>query len=75
MANKRMTLAELPEAVNAYLQGKAQGERMWPLMELLQKQTPAYQTKFWKLADSLEDKYNSEPGTAPWYWVVYKAAN
>ena len=50
----KMTMNELPEAVEAYAASGFDPEAMRPLMELLEKQTDYYQGRFWALADELD---------------------
>lgn len=52
MAQSKMTIAELNEAVQVYVNAKQLGLEMPALMELLQQQTDYYQKRFWKLADA-----------------------
>jgi hypothetical protein len=51
MNRSKMTLKELPEAVGAYLDKRANGDDMTALMALLQNQTEAYQNKFWRAVE------------------------
>ena len=52
----KMTIAELPEAVAAYLQTDGTYEQNSGLMELLQRQTDYYQKRFWKMADQKKEQ-------------------
>lgn len=47
----KMTIAELPEAVDAYAASGFDPEAMRGLMDLLEQQTDYYQKRFWKMAD------------------------
>jgi hypothetical protein len=54
MYTDKMTIAELPEAVQVYASSGFDPNKMRPLMELIQKQTDYYQKRFWKMADAEE---------------------
>ena len=56
MTQSKMTIAELNDAVQAYVTAKQRGNEMPALMELLQQQTDYYQKRFWKLADAALDE-------------------
>jgi len=48
----KMTIAELPEAVEAYAASGFDPDAMRNLMDLLQDQTDYYQNRFWKMVDA-----------------------
>ena len=52
MQKYKMTTREINEAVQVYVNAKQLGLEMPALMDLLQRQTDAFQKKFWKLADA-----------------------
>lgn len=56
----KMTMNELPEAVEAYAASGFDPEAMRPLMELLEKQTDYYQGRFWALADATQKEEAAE---------------
>jgi len=47
----KMTLSELPEAVEVYANSGFDPNAMRPLMNLLQEQTDYIQNRFWRMAD------------------------
>lgn len=47
MNTNKMTMAELPDAVEAYANAGFDPDAMRPLMDLLQEQTDYYQKRFW----------------------------
>lgn len=57
----KMTISELPVAVDFYIKGVIDGSnRITPLMELLQQQTPEYQKQFWEMAEVAFDAAQKE---------------
>lgn len=52
MNTKALTLKELPEAVDAYLNLKSVGHDASRLIELIQNQTEYIQKRFWALVDA-----------------------
>lgn len=49
---RKMKMAEVPEAVQAFSDSGFDPEAMRPLMDLLQEQSETIQARFWKLADA-----------------------
>ena len=49
MNTTKMTIAELPEAVEAFISSGCDADQMRTLMDLLQVQTEYYQNRFWKM--------------------------
>ena len=52
MNTTKMTIAELPEAVEAFISSGCDADQMRTLMDLLQAQTDYYQMRFWKMVDT-----------------------
>ena len=49
MYTRKMTIAELPEAVEAFISSGCDADQMRTLMDLIQVQTDYYQNRFWKM--------------------------
>lgn len=52
MNTTKMTIAELPEAVEAFAASGYDPQEMSSLMALLLAQTDYYQNRFWKMVDA-----------------------
>ena len=52
MHTNKMTIAELPEAVEAFVNSGFDADEMRTLMNLIQDQTDYYQKRFWKMVDA-----------------------
>ena len=52
MNTNKMTIAELPEAVEAFVNSGFDADEMRTLMNLIQDQTDYYQKRFWKMVDA-----------------------
>lgn len=52
MYNTKMTIAELPEAVEAFASMDFDPNQARPLMDLIQEQTDYFQKRFWKMVDA-----------------------